>query len=83
MHLIWNDWKHLLRNEATQKSLFKTFYCINQGPRKTKDSHILSNKEIHFTLQSNNNKYIKTFKGTQATYQKNLAKNSNTLFFLQ
>ena len=29
--LIANDWKHLLRTETSQKSLFKTFYYNKKG----------------------------------------------------
>ena len=67
MDLIHNDWKHIQRNETTQKSLFKTFFNNNQGSRKIKDSQKLSNKETYFTFQSKNTKYIKPFKGTEAT----------------
>ena len=67
MNLIHNDWKHILRNETTQNSFFKTFFNNNQGPRKIKDSQKLSNTETYFTLQSNNTKYSKPFKGAEAT----------------
>ena len=54
MDLIRNGWKHIFRNETSQKSLFKTF-CYN------KDFQKLSNKEIYFKLQSNKIKCIKSF----------------------
>ena len=56
MDLIRSDWKHMLRNETFQKSLFKIFCYNNQGTKKVKDFQKLSNKEIYFTLQSNNTK---------------------------
>ena len=67
MDLIPNGWKHILRNETTQKSLFKAFSINNQGPRKIKNSQKLFNKETCFTHQSNNTKCIKPFKGAEAT----------------
>ena len=62
MNLIPNDWEHLLRTETSQKSLLKTLYYNSKGIRKVKDFQRLSNKEIHFILQSNSAKYSKTFK---------------------
>ena len=61
MDLIRNDWKHTLKNETSQKSLFKTFDYNNLGTRKIKVFQKLYYKEIHFTLQSNNTKYIEPF----------------------
>ena len=54
MDLFRNDWKHILKNETSQKSLFQTFCNNKLGSRKMKDSQKPSNKEIYFTLQSNN-----------------------------
>ena len=62
LNLIRNDSKHILRNETSQKYLFRTFYYNYQGTRKLKDLYKLSNEEIYFILQSNNTKSIKTFK---------------------
>ena len=67
MDLIHNDLKHILRNETTQKSLSKTYGNNNQSPRKIKNSQKLPNKESYVTLQSNSTKYIKPFKGVEAT----------------
>ena len=61
MGSIPNDWKHLLRNEASQKSL-KIFWYNNKVTRKVKEFKKLSNKEIYFSLQSNSAKYNKSFK---------------------
>ena len=46
MDLITNDWKHLHRTEASQKSLLKFFCYNNKVTRKVKDFKKLSNKEI-------------------------------------
>ena len=62
MYLIPNDWKHLFRNETSQKPLFKTFYCNDKGTRKVKDFQKLSYKEIYFICQSKGTKYKKPFK---------------------
>lgn len=35
MDLVRHDWKHILRNETSQKSLFKTFCCNYKGTSKT------------------------------------------------
>ena len=40
----------------------KIFCFNNKGTTKIKDLQNLSNREIYFTLQSNNTKYIKPFK---------------------
>ena len=64
MDLLPNDWKHLLRPEASQKFLLKTFYYNNTATRNKKDFQTLSNKKIYFTLQSNSTKYNKLFKFT-------------------
>ena len=53
MDLILKDWKHILGNETTQKSFFKTFCYNKQDTWKMGDFQKLSNKEIYFTLQSN------------------------------
>ena len=52
MGLISNDWKHLLRTEASQKSILKIFCYNSKVTRKVKDFQKLSNKEIYFNLQS-------------------------------
>ena len=51
-------WKHLLRTETSQKSL----YYNNKGTNKVKYIQKLSNKEIYFIFQSNSTKYNKPFK---------------------
>ena len=58
---IGMDWKHLVRTKTSQKSLLKTFYYNNKGPRKVKHFQKLSNNEIYFILQSNSTKYEKPF----------------------
>ena len=62
MDLVPNGLKKIPRTETTQKSLLKTFRHDSKGTRKIKDLKKLSNKDIYFTLQSNNTKYIKPFK---------------------
>ena len=59
--LARNEWKHILRNEISQKFLFKIFCYNNQGTWKTKDFLKISNRKISFTLQCNNTKCIKTY----------------------
>ena len=49
MNLIFNDWKHLIRTQTSQKSFLKTFYCNNKGTMKVKDFPKLSNKEIYLS----------------------------------
>ena len=60
--LIPKDWIRLLKNETSQESLLKVFYFNNRGKRKIKNFQKLSNKDIYFTLQNNNEDYNKTFK---------------------
>ena len=69
MDLFRNDWKHILKNETDQKSLFKTFCNNKQGSRKMKDSQKPSNKEIYLNLitLTSNQTLIKPFKGAEAT----------------
>ena len=55
-----NDWKHKIRKETSQKNPFKIFCFNNIGTREKKDLQKLSNKEFHFTLQSDKTKH-KTF----------------------
>ena len=50
MDLIPNDWKHIIRNEISQKSFLKIFYYNNKSTRKVKNFQKLSNKEIYFIL---------------------------------
>ena len=66
MDLITNDWKHLHRTEASQKSLLKFFCYNNKVTRKVKDFKKLSNKEIYLSAFniSNKAKYNKPFKFT-------------------
>ena len=61
MDLIPNDWKQITRSETHKKFLLKTFCCKNKATRKIKDFQKISNKEIYFTLQSNNSKYNNFF----------------------
>ena len=49
-----SDWKHLLRTENSQKSLFKKLYYNNKGTVKV--------KEIFFILQFHDIKYTESFK---------------------
>lgn len=46
MDLIPNDPKHVIKNETSQRSLFKTFYFNNKDTNKTEDFQNLFNKEI-------------------------------------
>ena len=62
MDLIRNESKHILRDETSQKCLFKTFWNNNKSTRKIKAFLKPSNEEIYFTLQSNSTKYLKPFK---------------------
>ena len=62
MDSICNDWKHVIRNETSQKSFLETFCYNYQGARKIKSFLIGSDEKICLILQSNNTKYIKTFK---------------------
>ena len=50
------DWMYKIRKEPSQKTFFKIFYFNNKVTRTIKGSQKLSNKEIYFTLQSNNTK---------------------------
>ena len=50
MGLITNDWKHLLKTETSQKTLFKIFCYNNKVIRKVKDFQKVSNKEIYLSL---------------------------------
>ena len=50
MDLIHNDWKHILRDETSQKSIFETFCYNNQGTKEIKDFQKLSSKEIYLTF---------------------------------
>ena len=59
--LVRNDWKHILRNETSQKFLFKTLCYNHQGTWRIKDFLELCNEKISLTVQFNNNKYIKTY----------------------
>ena len=56
------DWKRLLRNETSQKSLLKNLYYNSKVTRTVKDFQKLSNKELYFKLQSTSTKYNKLFK---------------------
>lgn len=62
MDLISKDWKHLYRNETSQKIILKTFDGDNKDTRKINYFQKLFNKEIYFPLQFNSSKYNKTFK---------------------
>ena len=62
--LIPKDWIRLLKNETSQESLLKVFYFNNRGKRKIKNFQKLSNKDIYFTLQNNNEDYNRPFKFT-------------------
>ena len=60
--LIPKDWIRILKNETSQESLLKVFYFNNRGTRKIKNFQKLSNKDIYFTLQNNNDDYNRPFK---------------------
>ena len=49
---------------------FKTVCYNNQGIKKIKDFLKFSNEEIYFTLQSSNNKYIKSHNLSPDTWEK-------------
>ena len=49
---------HLLKNKTSWESLLKVFYFNNRGTRKVKNLQKLSNKDIYFTLQNDNEDYI-------------------------
>ena len=57
--LIPNDWKDLLRNGTSQKSLLEFFCYSNKVTRKVKDFQNLCDIEIYLSLQSNSAKYNK------------------------
>ena len=63
MHLIPNAWKHKIRKETSQKSLFKILYFNNKCITKINDLQKFSNKDTYFTLQYMNTKHIKPFHG--------------------
>ena len=59
--IIPNDLKHQIRRETPQKFPLKIFCFNNSSTRKKRTCKKLSNKEIDFTLQSDNTKH-KPFK---------------------
>ena len=61
VELIPKDWILLLKNK-TQESLLKVFYFNNRGTKKVKNLQKLSNKDIYFTLQNDNEDYNRPFK---------------------
>ena len=52
----------ILKSKTSQESLLKIFCYNNRGKRKVKNLQKLSNKEIYFALQNNNENYNKPFK---------------------
>ena len=62
LDLIPRNWLHTLRTKTSQDSLLKLVYYNSKDSRKTKNLQKLSNEEIYFTLQHNNEKYNKPFK---------------------
>ena len=57
MDLVLNDWKHKIRKNPCWR-----FFCFNnKSTKKIKGFQKLPNKEIYFTLLSNNTKYINPF----------------------
>ena len=62
VELIPNDWIYLLKNKTSQESLLKVFSFNNRGTRKVKTLQKLSNKDIYFTLQNNNEDFNRPFK---------------------
>ena len=61
IQLIHDDWMPILKSKTSQESLLKIFYYNNRGKRKVKNLQKLSNKEIYFTLQNNNENYKQIF----------------------
>ena len=62
IELIPNKWIHMLKTETSQQSSLKAF-CFNyKGFKKIKNFQKLSNKEIYFTLQNNNENLHRPFK---------------------
>ena len=62
LYLTCNDWKQILRLEASPKFILKTFCYKNKGTRKMSFQNLLYNKEIYFVLQPSNTRYNKPFK---------------------
>ena len=62
IQLIPDDWMPILKSKTSQESLLKIFCYNNRGKRKVKNLQKLSNKEIYFALQNNNENYNKPFK---------------------
>ena len=60
--LILNNWLHALKTETSQQSLFKVFYFNYKGTKMVKNLQKLSNKEIYFSLQNNNENFNRPFK---------------------
>ena len=54
VELIPKNWIQLLKNKTSQESLLKVFYFNNTGSRKVKNLQKLSNKDVYYTLQNNN-----------------------------
>ena len=52
-----NYWKQKIRKETSEKYRFKIFCFNNSATRKKKDLQKLSNKEVHFNVQSDNTKH--------------------------
>ena len=62
IELIPNNRIHLLKTKTSQQSLLKVFYFNYRGIKKIKNFQKLSNEEIYFTLQNNNENYNRPFK---------------------
>ena len=62
VELIPSDWIQLLKNKTSQESLLKVFLFNDKGIRKVKNFQKLSNKDIYYTLQNNNDAYDRPFK---------------------
>ena len=60
VELIPKNWLHILK--TSQQSLFKVFYFNYKGNKKIKNLQKISNKEIYFTLQNNNENLNRPFK---------------------
>ena len=62
IELIPNNWIQILKNKTSQESLLKVFHFNDRGIRKIKNFQKVSNKDIYYTLQNNNDDYNRPFK---------------------
>ena len=62
VELIPNNWIQILKNKTSQEPLLKVFHFNDRGIRKIKNFQKVSNKDIYYTLQNNNDNYNRPFK---------------------